>query len=416
MYYYNGVGVRRGMKILYVTMDGFDTPGPNNQMAEVMINDFLDNGYQVHLVQSRRKRLFPDIPKSLENKEGLTVDIVDRKVIDKTNFIKRYLDDVSYAFSAMKYWRKIKDADVVFLQSNPTVIFPMLLLKIFKRLPILYCIYDVWPGHAYDIGVVKSKLLYNVFRLLNKPCYKMASAMSVLSEDMRDKVIAEGAKPDKVHVVPAWFDVKTAREIPLEENKFIAKYNIPTDKFYIQFAGTVGYVFNYKTVIELAKRLQDEKEIVIQIVGDGNVKDKFIVEVEEQDLKNIEFYPLQPIDIVPDVYSACNLCIIPLQKGVIGNGVPSKAPILMACNRVIVNSVELDSQYATIFKENNMGVAVAIEDYDGLAKAVKDLYNSPEKVKVMEENAHKYGEENYSSTLSTRKFMNIFEKIGRKAK
>ncbi len=404
------------MKILYITMDGFDTPGPNNQMAEVMINDFLDNGYEVHLVQSRRKRIFPDIPASLENKEGLTVDIVDRKVIDKNNFIKRYLDDVSYAFSAMKYWVKVKDADVIFLQSNPTILFPMLLLKLFKRLPILYCIYDVWPGHAYDIGVVKSKLLFNVFRLLNKPCYKMASAMSVLSEDMRDKVIAEGAKPEKVHIVPAWFDVKTAMEIPVEENKFIEKYNIPTDKFYVQFAGTVGYVFNYKTVIELAKRLEENENIVIQIVGDGNVKDKFVAEVEALGLKNIEFYPLQPIDIVPDVYSACNVCIIPLQKGVIGNGVPSKAPILMACNRVIVNSVELDSYYAKIFKENNMGVAVDIFDYDGLADAIKELYNSPEKIKTMAENAHKYGEKNYSSTLSTRKFMDIFEKIGRKAK
>ena len=402
------------MKILYVTMDGFDTPGPNNQMAEVMINDFLDNGYDVHLVQSRRKRIFPDIPASLENKKGLTVDIVDREVIDKTNFIKRYIDDVKYAFQAMRYWRKVKDADVIFLQSNPTVIFPMLLLKIFKRLPILYCIYDVWPGHAYDIGVVKSKLLYNIFRLLNKPCYKMASAMSVLSEDMRDKVIAEGAKPEKVHIVPAWFDVKTAREIPAEENRFIKKYDIPTDKFYVQFAGTVGYVFNYKTVIELAKRLEDEENIVIQIVGDGNVKDKFMDEVEKLGLKNIVFYPLQPIEIVPDVYSTCNLCIIPLQKGVIGNGVPSKAPILMACNRVIVNSVELDSYYARIFKDNNMGIAVDIYDYDGLADAVRELYNSPETVKIMAENAHRYGEENYSSTLSTGKFMAIFEKIGRK--
>ncbi len=404
------------MKILYITMDGFDTPGPNNQMAEVMINDFLDNGYEVHLVQSRRKRIFPDIPASLENKQGLTVDIVDRKVIDKTNFIKRYLDDVSYAFSAMKYWRKVKNADVIFLQSNPTILFPMLLLKLFKRLPILYCIYDVWPGHAYDIGVVKSKFLFNIFRLLNKPCYKMASAMSVLSEDMRDKVIAEGAKPEKVHIVPAWFDVKTAKEIPVEENKFIKKYDIPTDKFYVQFAGTVGYVFNYKTVIELAKRLETEENIVIQIVGDGNVKEKFVSEVQALGLKNIEFYPLQPIDIVPDVYSACNLCIIPLQKGVIGNGVPSKAPILMACNRVIVNSVELNSYYAKIFKENNMGVAVDIFDYDGLADAIKDLYNSPDKVKTMAENAHRYGAENYSSTLSTRKFMDVFNKIGRKDK
>ncbi len=395
-------------------MDGFDTPSPNNQMAEVMINDFLDNGYEVHLVQSRRMRKYDEIPASLQDKKGFTCDIVDRPIVDKTNFVKRYLDDLGYAFSAMKKWKRVKDADVIFLQSNPTVLLPMLLLKIFKRLPLLYCIYDVWPGHAYDIGVVKSKLLFNIFRLLNKPCYKLADAISVLSEDMQDRVVAEGAKKEKVHIIPAWFDVKTAKEIAPENNRFIEKYNIPDDKFYVQFAGTVGYVFNYKTVIELAKRLQDKPQIVIQIVGDGNVKEKFIKEVEDVGLKNIEFYPLQPIEIVPDVYSACNICIIPLQKGVIGNGVPSKAPILMACNRVIVNSVELDSSYAKMFKDNNMGIAIDISDYDGLAEAVKMLYANPDMVNEMAVNAHKFGAENYSSTLSTQKFMNVFEKIGKK--
>ena len=33
------------MKILFITAEGFDTPNPNNQMAEVMINDFLNNGF-----------------------------------------------------------------------------------------------------------------------------------------------------------------------------------------------------------------------------------------------------------------------------------------------------------------------------------------------------------------------------------
>lgn len=402
------------MKILYITAEGFDTPNPNNQMAEVMLRDFLHSGHSVHLVQSHRKGVNPDIPESLEDEPNLTVDTVERTVVDKSNFIKRYLNDVKYAFSAMKYWKRIKDADVIYLQSNPTIIFPMLLLKLFKRLPIVYSIYDVFPGHAYDIGVINSRFIYNTLRILQKPCYKMSSAITVLSEDMKDKIVEEGAKPEKVFVVPAWYDVKTAREIPQEENRFIKKYNIPRDKFYVQFAGTVGYVFNYKTVTELAKRLKGNDNIRIQIVGDGNVKKEFTEEAERLMLDNIDFYPLQPVELVPDVYSACDICIIPLKKGVIGNGVPSKAPILMACKRVIVNSVEINTRYAQMYKENNMGVAVDISDYDGLANAVTELYNSPEKRKEMAENAYSFGKKNYSSTQSTAKLKEILESIGRK--
>lgn len=381
-------------------------------MAEVMIRDFLDAGHSVHLIQSRRKRIAPDIPDSLVKRECLVCDIIDRKVVDKTNFIRRYIDDVAYAFKAMKRWIKVKDADVVYLQSNPTILYPMLLLKLFNRKPIVYSIYDVFPGHAYDIGVIKSKLLYNIFRIMQKPCYKMADAVTVLSEDMKQMVVSEGAAPEKVWVVPPWFDVKSVREVREEDNQFIKKYNIDTNKFYVQFAGTVGYVFNYKTVIELAERLKHIDNIVVQIIGDGNVKERFVKEAQDRGLDNIEFYPLQPVEIVPDVYSACNICIIPLMKGVIGNGVPSKAPILMACKRVIVNSVETNSRYAKMFSEYDMGVAVGIEDYDKLAEEVIRLYNSPEQVRKMAENAYNYGRKHYTSEEGTKKLMDIFELIG----
>lgn len=400
-------------KILYITAEGFDTPNPNNQMAEVMIRDFLDNGYRVHLVQSHRKGINPDIPDSLLVREGLTVDTVIRKVVDKKNFIRRYLNDMHYALLAMKAWMKVHDADVVYLQSNPTIIYPMVLLKLFKRLPIVYSIYDVFPGHAYDIGVINSRFIYNTLRIIQKPCYKMADAITVLGEDMKTKVVEQGAKADDVYVVPAWYDVSTAREIPVEENRFIQKYNIPTDKFIVGFAGTVGYVFNYKTVIELAKRLKPYKDIVIEIVGDGNTKDDFIKEANELELNNIWFYPLQPVDLVPDVYSACNIAIIPLRKGVIGNGVPSKAPILMACNRVIVNSVEGNTAYAKQFDEYDMGVAVDIFDYDGLAKAVIELYESPETIARMATKAKQFGHDNYSSTKSMEKLIRIIERVRR---
>ena len=403
------------MKILYITAEGFDTPNPNNQMAEVMIRDFLDNGHTVHLVQSHRKGINEDIPSSLAGRDGFFCDTVIRKVVDKSRFLKRYYNDASYAFQSMKYWKRVKDADVIYLQSNPTIIFLMVLLRLFKRrVPVVYSIYDVFPGHAFDIGVVQSKLIYNILKLMQKPCYYMPSAIAVLSEDMKKKVVEQGAKADKVFVVPAWFDIKSTKEIAKDENKFISKYNIDTNKFYVQFAGSIGYVFNYITVIELAKRLKDNDNIEIQIIGDGNKKDKFVREAEKLGLTNIRFYPLQPIDIVPDVYSTCSIAIIPLMRGVIGNGVPSKAPILMACNRVIINSVEINSEYAKMFADNQMGVSVDIEDYDGLRDAILDLYNSPDKVQRMANNAQNFSRTNYSSSRSTKILMEIFDGVKKK--
>lgn len=389
------------MKVLFITAEGFDTPNPNNQMAETMISGFLDCGMDVHLLQSHRKGINPDIPESLKGRGGFSCDTITRVVVQKSNFIRRYLNDLRYAFQAMRRCRKVKDADVIYLQSNPTILYPMVLLRLFRRkIPIVYSIYDVFPGHAYDIGVIRSKFIFNVLRVMQKPCYTMASAIVVLGEDMKTKVVAQGARAEHVFVVPAWYDVKTVSEVLPEHNRFIKKYNIPTEKFYVQFAGTVGYVFNYQTVIALAERIKDEENIVIQIVGDGNVKSEFEREAQQRNLHNIVFYPLQPVELVPDVYSACNVCMIPLQRGVIGNGIPSKAPILMACRRVIINSVELHSEYAKSFAENDMGISVEIEDYDGLADAVVQLSKSSDRIEQMANHAQAYGRAHFSSETS----------------
>lgn len=402
------------MKILFITTEGFDTPGPNNQMAMVLIKAFLDAGIEVHLIQSRRKRINSDTPTLLQGQKGFKYDIIDRKVIDKTRFINRYLDEAMFAFASYNKWKKIKDADVVFLQSCPTVIYQLIMLKLFNRKSIVYNIYDVFPGHAYDIGVIKSKFLYNTLKFIQKITYRMSTIITVLSEDMKNKVIEESVSAEKIHVVPAWYDDNIVQEIPLKNNRFIKKYQIPTDKFYVQFAGTIGYVFNYKAILEAATILRDKEDIIFQIIGDGNIKQKFMDEVKERNLNNIKFYPLQPLELVPDVYSACSLCIIPLNKGVIGNGIPSKAPLLMACRRVIVNSVESDSEYFQMFNENEIGISVSNDDHHALADVILELYDHPERIEAMADKAIAFGEANYKSSINTRKYIDILIDIVQK--
>lgn len=402
------------MKILYITTEGFDTPSPNNQMAMTMIDKFLASGFMVHLIESSRKKINADIPQILENREGFSYDIVQRKVIDKTKFVKRFIDEAKYSIQCWKKWRKIKDNDIVFLQSCPTVVFTILLLKLFNKKPIVYNVYDVFPGHAYDIGVIKSKLIYNVFKIMQKITYKASTIITVLSEDMKKKIIEQGVEAEKIRIIPPWYNENEIKEIKTEDNKFIQKYKLNTNKFYVQFAGTIGYIFDYKTVIEVAKLLKYKKNIELQIIGDGNTKEKFEREVELCNLENIKFYPLQPLDIVPDVYSACSICFIPLVKGVIGNGVPSKAPLLMACKRVIVNSVEKDSEYYKIFNKNNIGISVNIGDYQGIVDAILYLYKNPEILKQMEINAKTYGEENYTASKNIQKLIDIFYELGEK--
>ncbi len=399
------------MKILYLTTEGFDSSSPNNQMAMVLIRDLVRGGHEVHLVQSHRSGLFPDVPDMLSGLPGLTVDTVPRRLIDRSNFVVRYLDEVSWAFRSWLRWRHVRDVDAVLLQSCPTAVFSLLLLKLFSGRPVVFNSYDVWPGHAVSLGVMRSRLLYGSFRLVQKLAYSLCSRIVVLSDDMELRLVSEGVPREKLVIIPAWYDDESAMRVPDSDNRFLRRYGISDDRFIVQFAGTVGYVFNYPLVLDAAELLQCNASIRFRIVGDGAFKDRMVSEAGLRGLTNIEFYPLQPVGIVPDVYNACDVFIIPLRRGVIGNGVPSKTPLLMAAGKVIINSVEEDSSYSRMFRDHCMGVSVPPDDARALADSILYLHDNPSVRAEMSSNAWRFCASHYSSSVCTGKFIDVFSDL-----
>ena len=135
---------------------------------------------------------------------------------------------------------------------------------------------------------------------------------------------------------------------------------------------------------------------------------------KERGLDNIVFLPLQPQDMVADVYSACSICLIPLKRGVIGNSVPSKAGLLMACRRVIVNSVDAGSDYGDMFEREQIGFSSDVADADKIAKDILYLYENPNIREEYANRAQAYGLTEYSRTVNTKKYIALFEELGKR--
>ena len=399
------------LKVLIQWAGGFDTPGPSNHLLKALIEDMIASGISVHLIQGSIKKINEEIPSDLKALDGFTYDTLHRKDIAKSNFIKRYVEEIIYVIRSYRYWKKVDDTDIVFVRSCPTSIYAILLAKIFLRKPVLYGVQDMFPGSAVNSGVIQNKIIANIFYLLQKIAYKKSDAITVISEDMKSKVIEQGVPDKKIYSIVNWFDDRSVHEIPWKENRFVKKYNLSKSKFYVQYAGTMGYVFDYKMVLNVAELLKEYKEIEFQMIGQGSQKNSFMKEKENRGLNNIVFYSLEPQDMVSDVYSTCSICLIPLKKGIIGNSVPSKAGLLMACNRTIVNSVDEDSNYYKIFNEKEIGISVSNDNPSEVANAILNLYNDNVKRKQMAKNGHDFGEQHYSRSVNTKKFIELFKKM-----
>lgn len=401
------------MRILFVLDSGFDTYGPSLHLYKALLEDLLKFGHQVHLIESVSTRKDPVIPESLEKHPNFTYELIPIATVKKSHFALRYLAGVQYCFRTIPSLRKCKGRfDVVHVQSCPWAQFAVSFAKKFVKAPTVFNVQDMFPGSSIASGIMPWKWMQTIFYKLQKRGYKKADVITVISEDMKTRVIAQGVPAAKVRVIVNWYDDSFVREIPWKENKFVQKYHMSKDVFYVQYAGTMGFVFDYKMVLAVAENLKKYNDIVFQMIGFGSQYDQFIAEAKDRGLDNIVFYPLEPQPMVPHVYSACSICFIPLKRDIIGNSVPSKAGLLMSCRRVIVNSVDEWSDYYQMFEREDMGLSASNLDSDAVTAAILKLYNDRELIEHFANNAQPYGKLYYSRTVNTKLYNDLYVEMG----
>lgn len=400
------------MRILYfASIDFYSKPNPSFHLMHSMISDLLNAGHEVYYVGCELEGVEKHIPEEFQSNPRFAFSLISQPSTAKSNFVKRYFDGIKYALDAKKHIEKFSSrCDVVYVQSSPTVLYNLLVVKSLTSKKVIYNVQDMFPGSSIASGVMPQKWMQNIFFRLQKLAYKKADVIVAISEDMKTKLIEQGVEPSKIEVIVNWFDDSSIREIDWEENRFVQKYQLSKDKFYVQYAGTMGYVFDYEMVLTVAEILRPHKDIEIMMIGEGSQKEAFVNKAKEKHLDNIVFLPLEPQNMVSDVYSACSVCFIPLKRGIIGNSVPSKAGLLMACKRPIVTTADEGSDYNRMINSNGIGFAFSTEFPQKAAEAIVYIKDNPGVRKSMGEYGYKYGYELYSRKNNMIRYIELFKK------
>lgn len=405
------------MRVLYFLFEGFDTSNGTNHLALTTMHTLLDNGIEVYLMTSHSKGLFPDIPDSIKNRKGFSYSIINRDQVEKRNFVQRYKDGIKYAHHASKQWRKqINNIDAVILQSTPTAFFSAFLLHRYLKKPVIYNNFDMFPDGPYLFGAIKNKAIYSILSVLQKYVYKTSKKIVVISEDMKHSFIKKGIREDKLVIIPNWYDSTAVKEVHENDNVFIKKYNIDRTKFIVQYAGNIGYTFNYRAVIEVAKILKSYDNIEFHIIGTGGFEADFKHEAKAQNLHNIKFFPWQDSSIINDVYSACDIEFVPLSRGVIYTSFPSKCTLLMACGRTFLCMCEKKSDFYRFVNSEKVGICVSQSDYKKAAERISTLAENKVSLLLLEQNARECGAKKYSSAVNAIKYVNLLKSVSNKRK
>ena len=399
------------MKLLYFASTSFyQKPNPSFHLMYAMISDLLERGDSIYFVGPKLNILERHIPPEFINHRNFHYRLILKKIVNKNDFKLRYFNGIKYAYDSAKYLKEFMPyCDVVFVQSSPTMLYNVCIAKHYvNQQKIVMNVQDMFPGSSIASGVMSQKWMQKIFFYLQKIAYKKADVIVGISEDMRDKIIEQGVPIEKTDVILNWFDDRSVHQVDWDKNRFVKKYNMNPLRFYVQYAGTMGFVFDYKMIVHVAEILKEYPNIEFQMIGTGSQKDDFIKMVRDKRLNNITFLPLEPQSMVSDVYSACSVCLIPLKHGVIGNSVPSKAGLLMECHKPIITSSDKGCKYLKEIEQNEIGIACSDDNPNSVANAILDLYNNPSKCKQMGEKGYNYGHRLYSRTYNMDKYIKLF--------
>lgn len=372
------------MRILVLCPHFAPDVAPTGEVMTEITKALTDRGHEVHIVTAlpwyREHRIEPGWGGRLRRTETTPWGSITRLhpfPTDKANIPARALAFAGFTvFAALDALLRRRRADVVLVMSPPLPLgFAGWLTKLFRRIPFVFNIQDVFPDVAIELGVISGRRAIRFFYGMEKFLYRRANAVTVLSEDLRDNLATKlrGHRPERVRVIPNFVD--TERIKPLErENSYREQYGL-SGRTVVLYAGNVGYSQSLELVLEAARRNREREDLVFVINGGGSALPG--LQEQARGLDNVRFVEMQPRERLPEVLAAADIHLIPLKRDLARSSVPSKLYSILAAARPVLASVDPGTEVANTIERAGAGRWVPPEDPDAFCAALDELLADP---------------------------------------
>lgn len=334
-------------------------------------------GFEVEVVTG-----FPNYP-SGKLYPGYRLKPISKEIIDSVavtrvplypshddGVLGRIFNYASFALSSLCYGLFLaKKVDLIYAYHPPlTVGVAAVLLRFFRRTPVVYDIQDLWPDTLRATGMFPSESASKVIGMICKWIYNCVDHIVVLSPGFREVLIERGVDSSKIDVIYNWCAedaiLKPSSSHPL---------GFPTHGFRVLFAGNMGKAQALASVLNAAELLLYDAPSVRFVFLGGGVELERLKELSiTKRLTNVIFLPAVSIEDVSTFLSAADALLVHLRRDPLFSiTIPSKTQAYMAIGKPIVMGVDGDA--AALVREAKCGCVAESENPRSLADAVKEL-------------------------------------------
>jgi colanic acid biosynthesis glycosyl transferase WcaI len=196
----------------------------------------------------------------------------------------------------------VRRGDVLFLRLPPLQLgLTGVLAKRLRGAKVLLNIQDIHPDLSIESGLLRNPFIIQMAKALEKWIYDHTENIIVISDGFKKNLEAKGVSSRKIRVLPNWVDTNGLR--PLPKANAVSQKFLLADKFVVMYSGTIS-ISSYATLVHLleaARALRHESDIVFVIVGEGLKKNEVQAKAAGLNLPNIRFLPFQPYQDLPEL-------------------------------------------------------------------------------------------------------------------
>jgi len=379
--------------------------------------ELVSRGFEVEVITG-----FPNYPGGTLY-DGYRIKVIQKEIIDgvlvtrvplypshNKNKLGRVFNYLSFAFSSLIYGLFFsKRADVIYAYHPPlTVGITAFIIKLFRRVPVVLDIQDMWPDTLKATGTISnSRLLGSVSKVCNF-IYSGVTKIVVLSPGFKDLLIDRGVPESKIEVIYNWADEKVLRTSANETPKELASIK----GFKILYAGNAGEAQGLNVILDTALLIKDDvPKLQFIVLGKGLQIDDLKRRAIGLNLDNVHFLDAVGREEVGGFLGSADALLIHLRADPLFKiTIPGKTQAYMAVGKPIIIGVSGDA--SNLVLRADCGVCFEPENSVALAEAVKSLMllDSTDILKL-EKNSKKFYDENLSVKAGVNSFANIFNQL-----
>lgn len=408
------------MKVLQLTGYFLPEKAASIYLVENRLEAFAKEGFDMVIHASRPTRGLSD-EEYAEYKNRKEEMMYDGKL--RVHRFPMYREGKNPVLRAMRYsfnwiiqlWYGLteKNVDCVYLESTPPIQGLLgSLLKIFRKIPFVYCLQDIFPDSLAGTSLAKKGgLLWKIGRVIEDFTYKHADKIIVISEDFKKNIMAKGVSEDKIVVVYNWVDQNAVVDIPREKNKLFDKYQLDRSKFYIEYSGNIGLTQNMDMLLEVMKELKTtHPDIGLVLVGEGAYKAQVEEIVKRDNLTNVTMIPFQPYEDISYVFSLGDAGLVISKPGVGANSVPSKTWSIMSASRPVLANFD-ENELKDILAGNECGIFTKAGDKEAFKQSIIKLYENRDLCKKYGTNGRQFVMDNLTREVGTQKYVDVIKDV-----